>query len=257
MARDDEKNEGAEKAEEAGTADEKTDAEAGAEDREAGDREAPVEAKPRSKGPRSRKSRRDGEGREGRSARADQQRAKPSAGSGGASRAALVGILALVAGLAAGWFGHEAQAKAKLREPSGPAAAGSSGPCKQWEGKICAGSGQESMTCQQAKSAAELLTPPICENALTAVPATLERAKAARAACDTLINKACNDLPKGSSTCKMVQERTPSFPVERCKEMLEQYDQVLQELQAIEAQGGPPSGTPGQEPGMPPGLPPQ
>jgi hypothetical protein len=254
MARDDEKDEGV-KAEEGtpGAADATADAEEG---EVVG--EAPAEAKPRSKGTRSRKARRDGEGREGRTARAaNQQRSKPSSG---ASRVALVGFLALAAGLAAGWFGHEARAKAKLREPSGPEAVGS-GPCKQWEGKICASSGDESATCQQAKSAAELLTPPVCESALSAVPATLAKAKAARAPCDNLINKACNDLPKGSSTCKMVQERTGSFPVERCKEMLEQYDQVIQELQAIEAQGGPPSDNPapeqGMPPGMPPGLPPQ
>ena len=56
---------------------------------------------------------------------------------------------------------------------SGPAVAGASGPCKEWEGKICAGTGDESAICQQAKSAADLLTTPVCENALSAVPATL------------------------------------------------------------------------------------
>jgi hypothetical protein len=254
MVRDDEKEAGADKAEETphSTAGATTDAEATAEGE--GDGEAPAEAKPGPKGTRSVKARRE---REGRSARAaNQQRAKRNAANSGASRLLLVGAVTLAAGLGAGWFGHEARAKAKLQEPSGPAAVGSSGPCKQWEGKICAGSGDESATCQQAKSAAELLTPPICENALSAVPATLAKAKAARAPCDTLITKACNDLPKGSSTCKMVQERTGSFPVERCKEMLEQYDQVIQELQGIEAQGGPPMGAPGHGQGMPPGMPP-
>ena len=41
---------------------------------------------------------------------------------------------------------------------------------------------------------------------------TLAKAKAARASCDNLVSKACNDLPKGSTTCKMVQERTESRP---------------------------------------------
>jgi hypothetical protein len=244
MARDEEKDEGAE------TAEETTPSAKGDEG------EAPAEAEPRPKATRSRKARRDGEGRDAKTVRpAGRQRSKPSAAQGGAARLALVGVVALAAGLAAGWFGHAARAKAKLQESAGPTAV-DSGHCQQWEEKICAGSGEESMICQQAKSAAELLTPPICESALNAVPATLAKAKAARASCDTLIGKACNDLPKGSSTCKMVQERTGSFPVDRCKEMLEQYEQVIEELRAIEAQGGPEMENPGQGQGMPPGMPP-
>jgi hypothetical protein len=248
MARDDEKDEGTEKIEETlGTADATPDAEATADIREAEDGEAPspVEAKPRTKG-RSRKARRSEDG----SAGSARQRAKAAPAKSGASRLALVAVLALASGLAMGWFGHEARAKALLREPLAPAAEDANGACKQWEGKICAGTGDESAICQQAKGAAELLTSRVCENALAAVPATLAKAKAARASCDTLIKQACDDLPQGSSTCKMVQERTGSFPVERCKTLLENYEQVRQELQAIEAQGGP-AALP-QVPGMPP-----
>ena len=166
------------------------------------------------------------------------------------SRVALVAVVALAAGGAAGWFGHEAQAKAKLRAESAPAAAGSAsaaGPCGAWEKQLCAGGGAGSAVCQQAKDAVGLLTPSTCEVALASVPATLAKVKAARASCDNLVTKLCKDLPPAAATCKMVTERTQSFPAERCKEMLEHYDEVLAQLRAMEQQqqqGGMPMGAP-------------
>ena len=161
------------------------------------------------------------------------------------SRAAMVAIVALAAGGAAGWFGHEAQAKARLRAESTPAAAGSAskaGPCGAWETKLCAGGGADSAVCQQAKGAVDLLTPSACEVALAAVPATLAKVKAARVPCDNLVTKLCKDLPPNSSTCQMVTQRTPSFPAERCQEMLKHYDEVLAQLKGMEQQGGMPMG---------------
>jgi hypothetical protein len=137
--------------------------------------------------------------------------------------------------------------KAKLRAESVPAAAGSAatgGPCGDWEKKVCAGGGAESAACQQAKGAVALLTPSTCEVALEAVPATLAKVKAARVPCDNLVGKLCKDLPQGSSTCDMVKQRTPSFPPERCQEMLEHYDEVLGQLKAMEQHGGLPMGAP-------------
>ncbi|HVJ13801.1 MAG TPA: hypothetical protein VM686_00105 [Polyangiaceae bacterium] len=241
---------------------ERDDAKDEAEENEAEENEAEddveeeAEAKPAKRvQPKSKKAR-----REGASTRDERARPAPAPASGSAaSRAIIVGVLALAAGGAAGWFGHEARAKAKLSDTSAPATAGSSGPCQDWQKKLCASSGDESATCQQAKGAAELLTPATCETALLAVPATLAKVKAARASCDTLVGKLCTDLPKGSSTCKMVQERTKSFPTERCKELLEHYAEVLPELQQIDQMGGPEQmmgGPQGMPPGMPQGMPP-
>jgi hypothetical protein len=164
--------------------------------------------------------------------------------------------LALAAGGAAGWFGHIAQAKAAVeRADAAPAgsAAKADGPCGAWETKICGSSGKESAACQQAKGAAELLTPSTCQAALNVVPATLAKVKAARASCDSLVAKLCADLPPGSTTCAMVKERTPSFPPDRCTEMMSHYDEVIGELRQIEQQGGVPQGRPGMPggPGMP------
>lgn len=167
------------------------------------------------------------------------------------SSALMFAVVALAAGAAAGWFGHVAQAKAMLRADSVPAAAGSaagSGPCGAWEKQICKGGGDESAACQQAKSATELLTPSTCEAALGSMPATLAKIKAARVPCETLVSKLCTDLPPGSKTCEMVKERTPSFPGDRCREMLTTYDSVLGELRMLDQQMG-------QAPmGMPPGA---
>jgi len=161
------------------------------------------------------------------------------------TRAVVVGVLALAVGGAAGWFGHIAQAKAKIRKESVPAAAGSagpSGPCGDWEKQICKGSGDQSAACMQAKTATGLLTPGTCEVALETVPATLAKVKAERKPCDTLVEKLCKDTPPDSKGCALVREKTPMFPVDRCKEMLENYDQVLAEVKRIDQA---PMGMPG------------
>jgi hypothetical protein len=159
-------------------------------------------------------------------------------------RALVVGGVALAVGGAAGWFGHIEQAKAKIRAESAPAAAGSAGPCGAWEKKICSSSGDESAPCQQAKGATGLLTPGTCELALEALPATLAKVKAERAPCESLVTKLCKDVSESSKGCNMVKQRTPSFPVERCKELLANYDQVLTEVRRID-ENPMPMGMPG------------
>ena len=192
--------------------------------------------------------------REARAARDDRRQVSATAAPGKLSTQAMViAVAALAAGAAAGWFGHQARAKAQLKAESSPAAAGSAGPCGQWQEKICGETGGErSAACQQAKAATELLTPGTCETALTTMPATIEKIKAGRATCDNLVTKLCNDLPKDSAACAMVKERTPSFPSDRCKGMLDQYDQVLAQLKQIDEQGGGMMGG-GRPPGAPPG----
>jgi hypothetical protein len=188
-------------------------------------------------------------------------RARADAGASmSSSRAMLVGVVALAAGAAVGWFGHQAQAKARLRAEAAPAASGSgvpAGPCSAWQQKLCASGGEQSAACQQAKAATSLLTAPACEAALDSLPATLEKVKAARVPCDTLVSKLCKDLPPNSSTCQMVKERTPSFPSERCVGMLTNYDKVIAELKMMDQQSGMQLGGPGgMPPGMPHGMPP-
>jgi hypothetical protein len=171
-------------------------------------------------------------------------KAAPVAASGSVptSRVGVFVVLALVAGAAGGWFGHVQQAKAAAVRADAAAPAGSnaaaSGPCGAWQSQICSGSGKESAACMQAHNAAELLTPSTCQAGLQAMPATLTRIKAARASCDKLVSKLCGDLEPGSQTCQMVKERTPSFPPQRCDEMMKHYDEVIGQLKQMDAQGG-------------------
>jgi hypothetical protein len=172
-------------------------------------------------------------------------------------RVALFVIVALAAGGAGGWFGQEAQAKARVKAESVAAPAGSgvpAGPCGAWQSKVCNSAGDTSAVCTQAKGAAELLAPSTCESALSMMPATLAKVKEARKSCDTLVSKLCKDLPPNSSSCGMVKEKTPAFPSQRCDEMLKHYDEVLASLRQLEEQGGMPGGPGG--PGMqrPPGA---
>jgi hypothetical protein len=129
----------------------------------------------------------------------------PAASSGvpGAQVGVFVAV-ALAAGAAAGWFGQVEQAKAAAAKADQAAStAGSAtatGPCRDWQEKICGSSGQESAVCVQAKGATELMTSSTCAAGLVAMPATLSKLKAARASCDKLVGKLCGDLPPGSET---------------------------------------------------------
>lgn len=175
-----------------------------------------------------------------------------------------IAIAALAVGGAAGWFGHIEKGKAALRADLAAAPAGSgvpAGPCGAWQSKLCKSVGDQSASCQQAKAAVGVLSTTACESALTTLPDGLAKIKAARATCDKLVAKLCADLPPGSKTCAMVKERTPSFPAERCDQMMQNYDKVLAEVKQMEQQqaaGGSPMGAPGggmHPPGMPGGMP--
>jgi hypothetical protein len=203
--------------------------------------------------------------------RPDAARKAPASKGASGSNVGVFILLALLAGGAAGYFGHMQQAKAAAAKADATAPVGSAGkaagPCGAWEKKICGSSGEQSAACMQAKGATELLAPSACEAALATVPATLTKLKAARASCEKLVSKLCTDLPPGSQMCAMVKEKTPAFPAQRCDEMLQHYDEVIAQLKQMEEQqgmmggpGGPGHGGPGGPggPGMsaPPGMPP-
>lgn len=190
--------------------------------------------------------------------------AKPAPAASGVipmSTAIAIGVAALVVGGIAGWFGQIQKTKAAIHAENAAAPAGSgapTGPCGSFQTQVCKGAGEQSAACQQAKGAAEILLPSTCDNAIASMPDTLAKIKAGRATCDKLVGKLCADLPPGSKTCDMVKERTPSFPRERCDQMLSSYDKVIAELKQMDSGGGPQMGgmprmgMPGM-PGMPPG----
>ncbi|HZO17140.1 MAG TPA: thioredoxin domain-containing protein, partial [Polyangiaceae bacterium] len=170
----------------------------------------------------------------------------PKPGGGGKGLVLIAAALALLIGVGVGWLvrGSRGGDVGATPDPatmssSAAAAAASGGPCAAWSTTICEQAGAQSEACGQAKSASDLLGPEACNKALAEVPATLEKLKTARGACDQLVQKLCADLGPQTETCKMVKERTPQFPPGRCKEMLDGYDKVIGELKQMEKRNAP------------------
>lgn len=164
---------------------------------------------------------------------------------------ALYVAAALMAGGAAGWFGRAAAGPesgatiaskvpptAGSADPSAPAA-DMPASCTAWKDAVCEGAGADSEGCRNATDAAKLLPAAACDSAMPAVGETVGKLAAARGACDELIKKLCGDLGAETETCKMVTEKTKSFPAEQCTGMLGEYPQVLAELKKMEAQNAP------------------
>lgn len=183
--------------------------------------------------------------------------ARPVAATQGAtltmSRALMLAAVMLFAGVAVGWGLRDARAEEGTAGKEGVAEG--KAPCDTWKDEICKGTSSDSAACSNAKASSGMLPATACNAALADMPATLERIKAARASCDKLVTKLCTDLGKESSGCQLVTAKTPGIPPEGCDEMLENYSQVLAQLQMM---GQRPPGMPGMmgPGGPPPGGPP-
>jgi protein-disulfide isomerase len=165
----------------------------------------------------------------------------PPRPSGGMTNTVLIAAVALAAGGAGGWFLRDAKAKEVVEASPEPAisaapaaSSGASSVCDGWATKVCAELGDESEPCSQMKTASLLLPDAACSAAVADVAATVSKAKSARSVCEQLAQKLCTDLGAETESCKMVTERTPSFPTAQCQQLLSQYDEVLEELQQQE-----------------------
>lgn len=213
----------------------------------AGDEEAPKPAKKQRKKIKSSGS--------ARKAGATSSAAKPSSTSSGASGGGGQGwtmiLVGLVAGLALGWFGRDMRKQAQeglsaSADPASVAPGGSAAPadgvnpvCKKWADAVCTGAGSKTQGCQQARAASKLLPPKACQGALADVETTVTKIKSERASCDQLVTKLCKEIGEDSQSCKMVREKTPSFPVAQCDKMLQNYPKVVAELQKMEKKNAP------------------
>jgi len=160
----------------------------------------------------------------------------------GAVVAAVAWTAGAAAGALGGWFARGAIPKADASSTARPAAsvaAVGADPCAEWSSEICKRTGETSEGCTKAKAAASVLPGSACTTAKVDLEGTVAKLKAAHASCDTLVQKLCADLGDKSKTCAMVREKTPSFPADRCKEMLDNYDGVIAELQDVEADDAP------------------
>lgn len=123
-------------------------------------------------------------------------------------------------------------------EPTRSAAATASDPCAGWVKALCEKSGEESQTCSQVKAVAGLLSPAACKAAAADTAFSIRKLAEAHATCEQLAARLCKDLGP-SETCKLVQKQTKSFPPERCKMMVDRYDEVLADLQRMEKSNKP------------------
>jgi len=105
---------------------------------------------------------------------------------------------------------------------------------------ICAKSGgDESVECQAASTSLSLLPAQACAEARRDTAYIVGQLKERGELCATLRDRLCSDLGRETGTCQMVRESTDSFPKERCRAMLANYDRVLGELEELEAANRP------------------
>jgi|GEM_PF-304978 len=114
------------------------------------------------------------------------------------------------------------------------------GPCGEYSQRLCKEAGEATETCNAVKTVVnDLLPAAACEAGLKDIQYTVTKLADMRKGCDDLVAKLCKDLGEDTETCAMVKRETPKFPPERCTQFLKQYDQVLADLQRMEAKNKP------------------
>jgi protein-disulfide isomerase len=157
----------------------------------------------------------------------------------GSSAGAFVAAAALIVGAAGGWAARGRQIGASAPQATAAPAGSAAGGCDAWANELCQRAGEGSEGCSKAKDAASILPASACAAAKTDLEGTVTKLQAARASCDELAKKLCADLGEKTETCGMVREKIPSFPADRCKQMLAGYDGVIGELREMEEANAP------------------
>ncbi len=171
-----------------------------------------------------------------------------SADASGGGGSMMPAVLGLVVGLGGGFFVGKSQAGDEKVDPTQDTAAavasatgtnGEGGPCAAYADALCEKLGATSPVCAQAKQASSFLSDKTCTAGISDIGATVVKLQAARKDCDKLVADLCKALGAESESCKLVTEKTPQFPAAQCTKMLENYDQVLQQLQQQEMRNKP------------------
>lgn len=128
--------------------------------------------------------------------------------------------------------------------PAEPTAAapGADGPaegCKAYGDRLCVELGDGSETCNAARTITDLLPAAACAAGMAEIDFTVAKIKQLRQVCTTLVERLCADLGEATETCAMVRRETPSFPPERCSELLQNFDAVIADLRRMEARNQP------------------
>ncbi|HXS16546.1 MAG TPA: hypothetical protein VN764_05140 [Polyangiaceae bacterium] len=133
----------------------------------------------------------------------------------------------IAAGCGIGYVGHHLQVNAAPQDA-----------CKQWEGAICRGVGEETYACKQAKTAsALLLSGPACAQAQPGLQTKVQQIKAGRGPCTELSDRLCQELGPDGQGCELVKSKEPTLSVKDCEDMAKNYDQVLGQLMSRQTRG--------------------
>jgi protein-disulfide isomerase len=111
------------------------------------------------------------------------------------------------------------------------------GPCGEFAEKFCKEAGEKSAKTGQDMAA--LLSDNACKAAVKDIAVTAGRLKAQRAKCEELVATLCGAVGKDTETCKMVTEKTSSFPPDQCEKMLGQKDKIIEDLKKQESRNAP------------------
>ncbi len=106
------------------------------------------------------------------------------------------------------------------------------GPCGDLASKLCDEAGKDSQTCGNAKTILGLLSDGACKAGIKDFAQTQTKLKALGKNCNDLVAKLCAGVNEDS--CKMVTEKTKSFPPEQCTSMLEHVDEIIADLKKQE-----------------------
>jgi protein-disulfide isomerase len=111
--------------------------------------------------------------------------------------------------------------------------------CTTLATKLCERAGEESATCASVKKTTSLFSANTCDVALADIEHSFTQLAAAGKACADLADRLCKDIGPDTQTCEMVKTETPKMPAEQCEGMVAQYDEVLAQLQRMEAKNKP------------------
>jgi protein-disulfide isomerase len=112
--------------------------------------------------------------------------------------------------------------------------------CEAYSKSLCGLAGEQSETCNSIKSVVGGLLPAAaCEAGAKDLDFTKGKLEGLKAVCTTLVEKVCKDLGETTKTCEMVKNQTPTFPPDRCKQLMDNYDQVIADLRRMEERNKP------------------
>lgn len=112
-------------------------------------------------------------------------------------------------------------------------------PCDELSAKLCTEAGESSATCKGATESFALLSDAACKAGIEDFATTQTKLKELSRDCDKLIETLCAGVGPETASCKMVEEKTKSFPPQQCAQMLEETDKIIAQLKAEELKNQP------------------